>query len=96
MANEVLLTVIEEERQIAREFSEYKYQLMVQGEREEARKEGIADGCEEGLFEGRVLGKAEDKLEKARETALAFKKMGLPISQIAKGTGLTEEEIEKL
>ncbi|MEL3909211.1 MAG: hypothetical protein P1P64_09440, partial [Treponemataceae bacterium] len=84
MANEVLLTVTEEERQIARELSEYKYQLMVQGEREEARKEGLAEGEERGVIKAKL------------ETAKTFKEMGLSILQIAKGTGLTEEEIEKL
>ncbi|MEL3908087.1 MAG: hypothetical protein P1P64_03610 [Treponemataceae bacterium] len=37
-------------------------------------------------------GACKTKLEMAK----ALKKMGLPISQIAKGTGLTEEEVEKL
>ncbi|MEL3908766.1 MAG: hypothetical protein P1P64_07125, partial [Treponemataceae bacterium] len=45
-----------EERQIARELSEYKYQLMVQGEREEARKEGLAEGKLEGRKEGLLEG----------------------------------------
>ncbi|MEL3907390.1 MAG: hypothetical protein P1P64_00030 [Treponemataceae bacterium] len=108
MANEVLLTVTEEERQIARELSEYKYQLMVQGELEEARKEGLKSGrteglaegvkagLKEGLLEGEKLGMKKGAYQTKLETALAFKKMGLSISQIAKGTGLTEEEIKKL
>ncbi|MEL3909209.1 MAG: hypothetical protein P1P64_09430 [Treponemataceae bacterium] len=59
MANEVLLTVTEEERQIARELSEYKYQLMVQGERAQARKEGLKAGRAEGLKVGRKEGHKE-------------------------------------
>lgn len=35
-------------------------------------------------------------IEKAIAIALEFKKMGLPLADIAKGTGLTIEEIEKL
>ncbi|MEL3908927.1 MAG: Rpn family recombination-promoting nuclease/putative transposase [Treponemataceae bacterium] len=64
--------------------------------RREARLEGLVEGREEGLLEGETLGVMKGELKKARETALAFKKMGLSISQIAKGTGLTEEEVEKL
>ncbi|MEL3909043.1 MAG: hypothetical protein P1P64_08580, partial [Treponemataceae bacterium] len=80
MANEVLLTVTEEERQIARELSEYKYQLMVQSERAEARKEGLTEG----------------KLEKARETARKMKYRGFNTSDISDLTGLSKAEIEKL
>ena len=36
------------------------------------------------------------KLEKAREIARTFKNMGLPLEDIAKGTSLSIEEIEKL
>ncbi|WP_153845423.1 RpnC/YadD family protein [Sphingobacterium paramultivorum] len=41
-------------------------------------------------------GKIEGKREEAIAIALEFKKMGLPIADIAKGTGLSIEEIEKL
>ncbi|MEN5055091.1 hypothetical protein [Sphingobacterium kitahiroshimense] len=34
--------------------------------------------------------------QKAISIALEFKEMGLPVEQIAKGTGLSIEEIEKL
>ncbi|CDS96919.1 hypothetical protein BN1088_1432355 [Sphingobacterium sp. PM2-P1-29] len=34
--------------------------------------------------------------EKAIAIALEFKKMGLPVEDIVKGTGLSIEEIEKL
>jgi len=43
-----------------------------------------------------IEAKAEGQHQKAIETALKFKKMGLPIADIAKGTGLTIDEIEKL
>ncbi|MEL3907664.1 MAG: hypothetical protein P1P64_01460 [Treponemataceae bacterium] len=112
MANEVLLTVTEEERQIARELSEYKYQLMVQGEREEARKEGLAEGKlegrKEGLLEGEKLGikkglsqgeargVMKGELKKARETAKLLKLLGDPMEKIVKVTGLSESEIDEL
>ena len=53
----------------------------------EAKKASIT-AKEEGLAEG--------EHRKAIETALRFKEMGLPVEQIAKGTGLSIEEIEKL
>ncbi|MEL3907391.1 MAG: hypothetical protein P1P64_00035 [Treponemataceae bacterium] len=100
MANEVLLTVTEEERQIARELSEYKYQLIVQGEREEARKEGLKSGRTEGLAEGVKAGLKEGllegKLKKARETAKNLLEIGLSVEQISKVTGLSKAEIYKL
>ncbi|MEL3908962.1 MAG: hypothetical protein P1P64_08160, partial [Treponemataceae bacterium] len=92
MANEVLLTVTEEERQIARELSEYKYQLMVQGEREEARKEGLAEGLSKGEARGIQKGAYQTRLE----TAKNLLHMGLSVEQISKATGLSELEIGEL
>ncbi|MEL3907754.1 MAG: hypothetical protein P1P64_01915, partial [Treponemataceae bacterium] len=92
MANEVLLTVTEEERQIARELSEYKYQLMVQGERAEARKEGITEGLKAGRKEGLAEGAYKNKLETARNLL----QIGLSVEQISKVTGLSESEIDEL
>ncbi|WP_286862914.1 MULTISPECIES: hypothetical protein [Sphingobacterium] len=57
-------------------------------EREKGIKTGIEKGIEQGVEKG--------KREKAIAIALEFKKMGLPIADIAKGTGLSIEEIEKL
>ncbi|MEL3907663.1 MAG: PD-(D/E)XK nuclease family transposase, partial [Treponemataceae bacterium] len=112
MANEVLLTVTEEERQIARELSEYKYQLMVQGERKEARKEGLAEGKlegrKEGLLEGEKLGikkglsqgeargVMKGELKKARETARKMKYKGFDTADISDLTGLSKAEIDEL
>ena len=55
---------------------------------EEGRNEGIAIGEERGIS----LGITQAKLE----TAKKFLSMGLSIKQIADGTGLSIEEIEKL
>ncbi|MEL3909023.1 MAG: hypothetical protein P1P64_08475 [Treponemataceae bacterium] len=128
MANEVLLTVTEEERRIAREISENNYQRMLKFESEIAREKGYSKGHAEGYAEGHTQGHTEgisEGYEKDEasgiqkglnqgltegiergiekgvyknklETAKAFKKMGLPISQIAKGTGLSESEIYEL
>ncbi|MFD2903734.1 Rpn family recombination-promoting nuclease/putative transposase [Sphingobacterium anhuiense] len=51
---------------------------------DKAEKQGIEKGMEKG------------EREKAISIALEFKKMGLPVADIAKGTGLSIEEIEKL
>lgn len=60
-------------------------------------QEYLLDKAEKkGLLKGKVLGKAEGEREKANAIALEFKKMGLPVADIAKGTGLSVEEIEKL
>ncbi|WP_367208859.1 Rpn family recombination-promoting nuclease/putative transposase [Sphingobacterium sp. R2] len=46
--------------------------------------------------QGIEKGKVEGEREKAIAIALEFKKMGLPVVDIAKGTGLSVEDIEKL
>ena len=63
---------------------------------DKAKKEGIQAGIQTGIKAGIEKGKADGKREEAIAIALEFKKMGLPIADIAKGTGLTVEEIEKL
>jgi predicted transposase/invertase (TIGR01784 family) len=59
---------------------------------EKGRAEGLAEGRAEGLEEGRAEGRAEEKLEIAKN----MKADGQPLDLIAKFTGLTIEEIEKL
>ena len=56
--------------------------------REEGRNEGIAIGEERGISLGAY--------RKAVETAKKFLSMGLSVEQVANGTGLSVEEIEKL
>jgi len=51
---------------------------------DQAKKEGIEKGIEKG------------KLEEAIAIAIEMKKDGIPLTQIAKFTKLTIEEIEKL
>ena len=53
-----------------------------------AKKEGKAEGIAEGIIKGRAEGIAE--------TARNLKQIGLDISQISKGTGLSIDEINKL
>ena len=59
-------------------------------------KDSMARKFEEGLVKGEAKGLAEGEKKKAVETAKNFLKMGLSISQVARGTGLLIEETEKL
>ena len=65
-------------------------------EREKGIKTGIEKGIKSGIEKGIEQGVEKGKREEAIAIALEFKKMGLPIADIAKGTGLSIEEIEKL
>lgn len=56
------------------------------------REEGRAEGRAEGLEEGRAEGREEERRDNARK----MKEDSMPTALIAKYTGLTEEEIEKL
>lgn len=55
---------------------------------DKAEKKGLKQGLKQGIEKG--------KREEAITIALEFKKMGIPVADIAKGTGLSVEEIEKL
>ena len=57
---------------------------------------GAQKGRVEGVAEGEARGRAEGEKQKALDIARTFKAMGLPPEQIAAGTDLTLEEIEKL
>ncbi len=73
-------------------FDQYIYQVtggtiemrVIETIQKQEREKGLKTGIEKG------------KREEAIAIALEFKKMGLPIADIAKGTGLSIEEIEKL
>ena len=60
------------------------------------RNEGISIGEERGRNEGISLGITQGAYQKAVETAKKFLSMGLSLEQVADGTGLSIEEIEKL
>ncbi|MBQ2125604.1 MAG: Rpn family recombination-promoting nuclease/putative transposase [Spirochaetales bacterium] len=59
---------------------------------EEAAKEAFEDGFSAGEERGISIGLSQAKLE----TAKKFLAMGLSVEQVATGTGLSPEEIEKL
>ena len=58
----------------------------------EGKEDGRAEGREEGRAEGREEGRAEEKVEIARKLL----EMNSPVNDIAKATGLSIEEIERL
>ena len=68
--------------------AEYDYDTDIAVQREESLRIGIQQGIQQGIKRGFSDG--------VIKTALAFKKMGIPIAKIAEGTGLTQAEIEKL
>ena len=72
--------------------AEYDYDTDIAVQRKEAFDDGIAIGEERGISIGLSQGAQQAKLETARK----FLAMGLSIEQVADGTGLSVEEIEKL
>ncbi len=61
-----------------------------------AQRIGHDRGLKEGLQEGLKEGIAQGQHQKAIETTVKLKSMGLSVEQIAEATGLTIDEIEKL
>ena len=64
--------------------AEYDYDTDIAVQRKEAREEGISIGLSQGEKKAKL------------ETAKKFLAMGLSVEQVATGTGLSPEEIEKL
>ena len=64
--------------------------------RTEGKKEGRIEGLLEGKKEGRMEGKKEGKLEGVKEIARKSKLEGIPVDTIARVTGLSVDEVEKL
>jgi predicted transposase/invertase (TIGR01784 family) len=81
---------------------EAKYSPKEQHEYEQSLKtyrdlKGVIDTAfDDGKAEGIAEGKAEGIAENTIEIATKAKKMGMPIADIAKLTGLSEAEIEAL
>ena len=64
--------------------------------REEGREEGISIGLERGREEGISVGIERGAYQTKLETARSFLSMGLSPEQVAQGTGLSLEVIQKL
>ena len=88
MFHEVLLSILNDEDELARLRSEEKYQLDQQSLLVDAERKGEERGRKEGEERGRV----EASLENARK----MKALGIPVEQIQAVTGLDAETIEKL
>jgi predicted transposase/invertase (TIGR01784 family) len=88
MASEVLITISKDEREQAWLRSREKYILDTKSNPDYAKQVGHVEGRAEGLAEGMAQGSIR--------IAHNLKKMGLPVSQIAEGTELPLETIQKL
>ncbi len=71
-------------------------ELDIQAQKDYAVKEALAEGKAEGLAEGEAKGKAEGLAEGKAQTAKNLLAMGLPIEQIVRATGLSQEEVQRL
>ena len=75
------------------EYDEHINAIMIQNDvLSTAKLEGLEEGREEGRAEGREEGRAEERLQNAK----AMKQEGIAVGVIAKITGLSIEEIERL
>ena len=62
--------------------------MLINNFERDARNDGWIAGMQQGLQQGMQQG--------ILQTATTFKKMGIPITTIAQGTGLSVEEVEKI
>jgi len=76
--------------------AEYDYETDIAVQRAEEHEIAFAEGIERGIEQGIEQGFSEGSYQTKRETAVAFKRLGIDIAKIAEGTGLSVEEIEKL
>ena len=76
--------------------TEYDYATDMAVLKEESYEDGLFVGREEGREEGISIGLERGAYEKALETARSFLSMGLSPEQVAQGTGLSLEVIQKL
>ena len=63
---------------------------------DEGYEKGISVGLEQGLEQGRATGREEGAYQNKLETAKNLLSMGLAPEQVAQGTGLSLEVIQKL
>ena len=63
---------------------------------QEGRREGRQEGRQEGRREGRQEGRLEGRKEGLLEAAKAMLQGHLPVEQIVRFTGLSQEDVQKL
>jgi predicted transposase/invertase (TIGR01784 family) len=78
------------------ELEKYEMNLKIYRDYKNTVDTAFDEGKLEGKIEGKLEGKLEGKIEGKIETATQLKNFGVDLKIIAKATGLTEEEIEKL
>jgi predicted transposase/invertase (TIGR01784 family) len=80
--------------------AEYDYDTDIAVQRKEAFDDGVMQGLSQGISQGRnegiSIGLSQGAQQAKLETARKFLAMGLSVEQVATGTGLSPEEIEKL
>ena len=76
--------------------AEYDYDTDIAVQRKEAFEDGIAIGEKVGEERGISIGLLQGEYKKAIETAKSMKSENMPVNTIARFTGLSPEEIEKL
>jgi predicted transposase/invertase (TIGR01784 family) len=78
------------------------YEARLKAQRDEysriqgARREGEREGEKRGEKRGEKKGRLEGEQKGRWEVALNLKRMGIPVEQIVRGTGLSSEDIAKL
>ena len=72
--------------------AEYDYDTDIAVQREESLRIGIRQGIEQGIQQGFSDGAHQNALQNAGN----LKRLGVSIEIIAKATGLSKEEVEKL
>lgn len=72
----------------AERYAEYKVEKAMQ----EGIEKGMAKGMEQGMAKGVEKGQQQEKVETVRR----LQTLGLPVDQIAQGTGLTTEEVKSI
>jgi predicted transposase/invertase (TIGR01784 family) len=82
------MTLAYDMHMVAKEAAEKAFENGFSAGEERGRNEGISIGLSQGITQG--------EHKKAVETAKKFLAMGLSVEQVATGTGLSPEEIEKL
>ena len=61
-----------------------------------AEQKGHAAGLAEGLEQGLEQGRTEGEIRKAMEIAQALKSSGMPLAEISRITGLSNNQLEEL
>ena len=74
----------------------YDMYMVAKEAAKKAAKEAFDDGFSAGEERGISIGLSQGAHQKAVETAKKFLSMGLSVKQVADGTGLSPEEIEKM